>query len=86
MRRASVSASQDSEHQAIRRWAQSLRAEREQLTQRIDSNRAAAVELLREAGEVGFDLEEVSELLGVSSERLVAWRDAAVAEGDACPH
>jgi DNA-binding transcriptional regulator YiaG len=75
--RRRVSAAQDSAHQAIRRWARTLRAEREQLTKRMDSNNQAAVELLREATEVGFDLEEVAGLLGVSSDSLIAWRDAS---------
>jgi DNA-binding transcriptional regulator YiaG len=79
-----VSASQDSAQRAIRRWARTLRVEREQLTVQLDSNTQAAVELLREATDVGFEQEQVAGLLGVSAGTLSEWRDAQAERSGSC--
>lgn len=72
---------QDRARRAIERWAANLKAEREELTRQTEANILAAVDLLGEAEEVGFDAEAVAALLGVAVETLTDWRESLAARG-----
>jgi predicted transcriptional regulator len=69
-----VIAQRDTAHEAIERWAANIANEREQLADQNEATVKASVDLLDEAEEVGFTLEEVAALLGVTTQTLRRWR------------